>query len=127
MAVLRTFVLREPINRDRAAEFMQQAPAGSVVRVSEPVRDLAINAALHAKLTEIARSRKWCGKRLHIDTWKRLFVYAWGRATGHQPEMLPAIDGHGFDVIWQRTSEMTQAEMRELLSYIEAWENEGDV
>ena len=38
--------------------------------------------------------------------------------------MLPALDGHGVDIVWRKTSAMTQREVRELLSFIEAWEAE---
>jgi hypothetical protein len=36
--------------------------------------------------------------------------------------MLPALDGAGVDIVFRRTSEMTQAEVRELLAFIEAWD-----
>lgn len=101
---------------------MAEAPAGFVVTVEEPRRNNAINSALHAKLTEIARAREWAGKRWDVEVWKRLLTAAWGRATGQQLVMLPALDGMGVDVVFRRTSDLTQAECRELLTFIEAWE-----
>jgi hypothetical protein len=103
------------------------APAGMVVTVAEPTRNNAINAALHAKLTEIAQSREWAGKRWDVETWKRLLTAAWGRATGQAVVMLPALDGAGVDIVFRRTSELTQAECRDLLAFIEAWEAETEV
>lgn len=124
MAVVRVFVLAHEQARKGAAEFMRTAPDGLVVTVSEPTRTSAINAALHAKLGEIARTREWAGKRWDSETWKRLLTAAWSRATGEPLHMLPALDGAGVDIVWRKTSAMTQREMRELLAFIEAWEAE---
>lgn len=103
------------------------APDGFVVRIGPAKRNLEINAALHAKLTEIATAREWAGKRWDVETWKRLLVSAWSRATGQALVMLPALDGAGVDIVFRRTSSMTQAEVRELLTFIEAWEAETEV
>ena len=44
------------------------------------------------------------------------------RATGEPVQYLPALDGQGIDIVWRRTSEMTQREMRDLLEFISAWQ-----
>ena len=113
-----------PEARQRAMQAVQAAPAGHVVTIKPPTRNLEINAALHAKLTEIADSREWAGKRWDAETWKRLLVAAWSRATGEALVMLPALDGASVDIVFRRTSAMTQAEVRELLTFIECWEAE---
>lgn len=118
------FILAHPEARQRAVQAVQAAPAGHVVTIKPPTRNLEINAALHAKLTEIADSREWAGKRWDVETWKRLLVAAWSRATGESLVMLPALDGAGVDIVFRRTSAMTQAEVRELLTFIECWEAE---
>lgn len=122
MAILRTFVLAHEQARDGVAGFAHMAPAGTVVEFREPARNSAINAALHAKLGEIAATREWAGRRWDAETWKRLLVAAWSRANGEPLQMLPALDGHGVDIVWRKTSEMTQREVRDLLAWIEAWE-----
>lgn len=124
MAVLRTFILAHDTAHLGAGQFARQAPEGTVVEFREPTRNSAINAALHAKLGEIAETRQWAGRHWDIETWKRLLVAAWSRATGEPLQMLPALDGHGVDIVFRRTSAMTQAECRDLLAYIEAWEAE---
>lgn len=113
-----------PEARYRAACAVADAPDGYVVKVEPPRRNLDINAALHAKIGEIAASREWAGRRWDIETWKRLLVAAWSRATGQALVMLPALDGAGVDIVFRRTSSMTQAEVRELMTFIEAWEAE---
>jgi len=125
MAVIRTFILAHESARGGVAAFAKAAPAGTVVTFSEPARSSAINAALHAKLSEIAETRTHAGRRWDAEVWKRLLVAAWSRATGDPVQYLPALDGQGIDIVWRRTSEMTQREMRDLLGFIEAWDAEA--
>jgi hypothetical protein len=122
----RLFILAHAEARKRATQAIAEAPEGWQVTITPPKRNGDINAALHAKLGEIAASRKWAGKRWDIETWKRLLVAAWSRATGQALVMLPALDGAGVDIVFRRTSAMTQAEVRELLAFIEAWEAEAE-
>lgn len=119
-----TFVMAHEQARRRAMKAVADAPDGYVVQLSPPTRGLAINSALHAKLGEIARTREWAGRRWDSETWKRLLTAAWSRATGEPLHMLPALDGAGVDIVWRKTSSMTQHEMRDLLAFIEAWEAE---
>lgn len=107
--------------RASAQRFIAEAPEGWKVEVKPPPRNSDINAALHAKLTEVAKTCLWYGQRMDVLTWKRLFTAAWLRATGEQVEVVPALDGRGVDVVYERTSTMTQAQVRDLLTYIEAW------
>lgn len=122
MSDKRLFILAHGEARRRAAAFVvDEAPAGYTVTIAPPKRNSDINAALHAKLGEIAARVEWAGKRWDIETWKRLLVAAWTRATGEPSLILPALDGHGVDIVFRRTSEMTQAEVRDLLGFVEAW------
>jgi hypothetical protein len=84
-------------------------------------RSLEKNARLHAVLTEIAEQKQWAGQWLDAEIWKRLFCSAFERAHGRTAELYPAIDGKGLDVLYRRTSRMSQEEMRDLIHYIEAW------
>lgn len=120
----KTYILAHQEARRRAVAAVQEAPDGYCITVAEPTRNSAINAALHAKLTEISRAHEWAGKRWDVETWKRLLTAAWNRATGQQVVMLPALDGQGVDIVFRRTSELTQAECRDLLEFIESWEAE---
>ena len=120
------FVMAHAEARRRAMSAVADAPEGYVVRVEQPTRNSDINAALHAKLGEIASARVWAGKRWDIETWKRLLVAAWSRATGQALVMLPALDGAGVDIVFRRTSSMTQGEVRELMTFIECWEAETE-
>lgn len=107
--------------RARAIEAIRTAPDGWIVKVTEPTRNLEQNAALHAELSEIAKSMKWCGLTLSIEQWKRLLTAAWTRTRGENPIYVQAIDGHGMEVIYQRTSTLSKSEMSELIEYVKAW------
>ena len=123
---MRKFVMSHDLARQRAIDAVKSAPAGYVVTVKEPTRNLDANAALHARLTEVAKSREWVGKRQDVETWKRLFTAAWMRATGRTVTMLPALDGAGVDVVYSPTSRMTQSEVSELITWIDAWDAEQE-
>lgn len=92
-----------------------------VVEVRQETRSLAENAMLHALLGQISREVEWAGKKRDIETWKRLLVAAWCRAKGEHIEMLPALDGHGVDIVFRRTSQLTRSECAELIEYVLAW------
>jgi len=115
------FVLAHPLARRRAMQAVADAPAGHVVTVKEPSRNGDQNAALHALLSDIARSREWAGSHQSIDTWKRLLTAAWGRAAGHQATYLPALDGAGVDIVFRPTSTLTVRECSDLIEFINAW------
>lgn len=90
--------------------------------VEEERRNNSQNALLHATLTEIARTREWAGRKWDVLTWKRLLTASWLRARGEQVLVVPALDGHGFDVVFEHTSKLSKAQMAELIDYIQAWE-----
>lgn len=115
------FVLVHKEARRRAEQAVREAPEGWVVTVKEPTRSGEQNARLHVMLTEIAATRSWAGKRREAEVWKRLLTASWLRARGESVEVLPALDGHGVDVVFRRTSSLTKREAGELMDFIEAW------
>ena len=103
------------------------APEGYRVSIDEPTRSLQANAALHAALADISRQVKWHGKQLSVDVWKRLCVASWLRELGESPEMIPALDGQGFDVIYEPTSKMGVRQMSSLIEWVIAFGVENKV
>lgn len=98
-----------------------------VLTVRKETRSLKQNAALHATLSDIADQMQWAGAKRDAECWKRLMVAAWLRARGESVEVLPALDGHGVDVVFRRTSELSRPECAELLDYVAAWAIEHGV
>lgn len=89
--------------------------------IKPETRSTAQNRLLHSRISDVAAQKEWAGKRRDVDTWKRLLTAAWLRARGESVELLPALDGHGVDVVFRRTSSLTVAECAELADYILAW------
>jgi len=95
------------------------------IEIRAPQRNHEQNAKLHAELQEIAESIEWFGQKRSVEVWKRLVTAAWLRARGESVEMLPALDNHGCDVVFRRTSDLTTTEMAELIEYVLAWKAEN--
>ena len=117
----RTFILVHAEARRRAAQAVQEAPDGYAVTVGEPTRTGAENRLLHALISEVSAKKEWAGKKQDAETWKRLLVAAWCRVVGETIEILPAIDGHGVDIVPMRTSGLSKKECADLIEFIYAW------
>lgn len=103
------------------------AGAGLELQIKRSTRSTRQNALLHALLADISKQMEWAGKKRDVECWKRLLTAAWLRARGEPLEMLPAVDGHGVDIVFRRTSELTRAECAELCDYIMAWATDNGV
>ena len=89
--------------------------------VAAEKRSDAQNRLLHAMISEIARTTPWAGAKREPETWKRLLVAAWSRENGVHLEVLPALDGHGIDLIPIRTSKLTKSQCAELVDWIQCY------
>ncbi len=85
------------------------------------------NRALHAMLADIANQVEHAGKKWDVLIWKRLLTAAWLREAGEAPQMIPAVDGQGFDVIYERTSKLSVKQCASLLEWITAFAAEHQV
>ena len=118
---MKSFIL--PAGTRALYECIEHLPSDRryVVTVDEPKRSLVRNAQLHAVITDISEQVQWDGEWLDSESWKRLLTAAWMRATNRKVKIIRAIDGHGIDVLYQRTSKLNESECRELVQYIFAW------
>jgi len=98
-----------------------------IVVIKDQDRSGEQNKALHAMLTDIANQVEHAGKKWDVLIWKRLLTAAWLRESGDQPQMIPAVDGHGFDVIYERTSKLSVKQCASLLEWITAFGGEHEV
>lgn len=85
-------------------------------------RSAAANAALWAALSDISQQIDWHGIRLAPSEWKDL-LSAGLTAT----KSVPNIDGTGFVLVGQRTSQMSVKQMGELLELVYAFGAERNV
>lgn len=85
------------------------------------------NRLLHSRIKDVAQHCEWAGKKWDTESWKRLLTAAWCRTRNEGVEIVPAIDGKGFDVLYQRTSKLSRAECADLSEFIMAWGSEQGV
>jgi hypothetical protein len=112
-----TIYLGSMAARQRAAQDIMRAPLGSRVEIKAPARTLPQNARFWAMLTDIARQVTWHGLRLTTDDWKLVFLDALKR----EARMCPNIDGNGFVNLGRSSSDLTVAEMGDLMTIMEAF------
>ena len=112
----RKFVLAHRTARANAVECVASAPEGYVITVQPPTRSLQANARMWALLTDVAEQVVWHGRRLSPEQWKHIFS-----AALKKQDVVPNIDGTGFVVLGQSTSQMSVAEMNDLQTLIESF------
>lgn len=97
-----------------------------VVRLA--TRSDAQNRLLHSRIRDVSKHlRDWRGVPMDDEDWKRMLIAAWCRVHNEPARMVPALDGHGFEVLYRRTSKLTRAECADLSEYILAWGTEQGV
>jgi len=104
-------------DRAKAARWVTQAPAGTRVEFKAPKRSLPQNDLMWAALTDVATQLKWHGIKLSPDDWKIIFLDALKR----EVRMVPNIDGNGFVNLGRSSSDLSKAEMTDLISIIHAF------
>lgn len=113
---MKTVRLTTPTARRLAASYCIEAPEGVVVQFKPATRSLEQNAALWAKLSDIAAQVTWYGMKLSAADWKDVCSASLKKA-----RVVPTIDGDGFVPLGMRTSSMTKGEMGALLDLIDAF------
>ena len=98
-----------------------------VLEVKPETRSSEQNRLLHAALTDISQQVEWMGKKLSVEVWKRLCMASWLREKKEQPMLIPALDGNGFDVIFEKTSKLSAAQCSELVEWCFAFGAEHEV
>lgn len=129
-----TIPLREPVQAHAAlrnawdfAKSMLMAGRRLVMVIRLETRSDAQNRLLHSRIGDVAKHCAWAGRRWGTEEWKRLLTAAWCRTRNEGVQIVPAIDGQGFDVLYQRTSELTRSECVDLAEYVMAWGSEREV
>ena len=115
------YTLAHATARQRAIDAVRAAPDGMVVEIRAKTRSLDQSARMWAMLTDLSRQLKWCDRDLSPADWKCLM-------TAHlkRHDVVPGIDG-GFVVLGAYTSQMTVADMSDLIELMRAFGAENDV
>ena len=122
-------VIRNEADRARAINFLSGLDLASPkkIAISDEDRSSEQNAKLHAMLSDIAKQVEHAGKKWNVLIWKRLCTAAWLREEGENATMIPALDGNGFDVIYERTSKLGIKKCASLIEWITAFGAEHQV
>lgn len=97
------------------------------ITITEADRSVEQNAKLHACLADIAKQVEHAGKKWNVTIWKRLCTASWLREMGENAQMIPALDGNGFDVIYEKTSKLGVKKCASLIEWVLAFGAEHQV
>lgn len=110
-------IIRSEADRNLCVRTVSQAKVGDRVEFKRAKRSLPQNARLWAMLTDVARQVPWHGVKLTADDWKLVFLDALKR----EVRIVPNLDGTGFVNLGRSSSDLTVAEMSDLMELIAAW------
>ena len=91
------------------------------VEIRQEKRSDPQNRLMWSCLGDLAKQVDWHGQNLDAEAWKDMATAALKRQ-----RVVPGLDG-GFVVLGQRTSQMTKADMTELIDFIHAFGDERGV
>jgi len=86
------------------------------IDVRADTRSLAQNRLMWQRLTDLSEQVPWHGSKLSPEDFKNLLS-----ASRRKQRVVPNIEGDGFVVMGDSTSQMTIAEMTEMLDLIDAF------
>ena len=104
-------------SRQKVAHWAMTAPWGTRVEFKEAKRTTDQNARMWAMLTDVAQQLPWHGQRLSADDWKLIFL----SGLNQEMRLVPNINGNGFVNLGRSSSDLSKAEMGELMDLIEAF------
>ena len=112
-----TLVLAGARERATAHQWIDKAAVNSRVEFKAPRRSTDQNAMMWACLTDLARQLPWHGIKLTADDWKLVML------NGLKAEMrlVPNINGNGFVNLGRSSSDLSKAEMSDLIELILAF------
>ncbi|MCA6254600.1 MAG: recombination protein NinB [Phenylobacterium sp.] len=110
-------ILNRASDRERVQAWAAKAPWGTRVTFQEAKRTSDQNARMWAMLTEVARQVEWDGLKLSADDWKLIFM----AALKQELRMVRNLDRTGFVQLGRSSSDLSVAEMGDLMDLIAAF------
>lgn len=110
-------ILNSKADRDRAAHWASRLPWGTRITFQETKRSVPQNDRMWAMLTDVATQVPWHGLKLSADDWKLLFM----AGLNQEMRLVPNIDGNGFVNLGRSSSDLSKAEMGDLMELIAAF------
>jgi hypothetical protein len=109
-------------DRDKAATWCANAPAGTSVEFRGPRRTCDQNALLWSLLGQVAQQITWYGQKLTAEDYKDICS-----ASLRRYNVVPGIDAGTFVPLGMRTSQMSKDQMTQLIELIIAFGTERGV
>src|SRR5512139_2578343 len=116
-----------PWQRDAAFHAIDNAEDGWVCEIREPKRSDPQNNLFHDICGYFEKNLPWHGCYLNKIVWKRLIIASYLREIGERVEMIPALDGNGFDVIYEETSRMGVSKMSGAIEWATKFDAENGI
>ena len=113
-----TLTLSSDTIRQKAINWIRQAPDWTTVTFKRNARTVDQNSRLWAMLTDVSQQVEYYGKKRTPDDWKIIFTAA---LQSENIEAVPGIDGRSTVFLGASTSRMTKAEHTDLMALIEAY------
>jgi hypothetical protein len=110
-------VLANDSFRAKAKRWIDGVPVNTRITFQEPRRSLDQNSRLWASLTDVASQKEHFCRKYDAETWKCIFMQAWGK----EVKFLPTLAGDGIMPLLFSSSDLSKAEMSDLLEFIYSW------
>ena len=119
--------LRSKAEREQAIDWINRASTGTRVEFKGPARSLDQNSRFWAMLTDCAVQGRIEGRRFNTEQWKTMFMTAYAEERGIEIKHLPALNRAGMIPCGRSSSDLSVAEMSELMEWISAWGAENGI
>lgn len=107
-------VLWNDAQRAKAIDWIRRAPKETRVTFQGPKRSTEQSDKMWACLTDISQQTEWCGLKLSPEDWKVLFM----NALNSEMRLVPNLDKTGYVNLGNRSSQLSKAEMSDLIELI---------
>lgn len=110
-------VLHNETIRQKAIRWLSKAPKDTRVEFKAPKRTLPQNDKMWAALTDVSAQIAHHGRKLSPDQWKLMFM----DELEQESDLVLSLDGQRYINIGRRSSDLSIAEMTDLIEIIYAW------
>lgn len=112
-----TIIIQTAYDRQKAAKWAAGVPFGTRIEFKETKRTVPQSDRMWAMLTDVAQQLSWHGIRLPPNDWKLMFLDKLKR----EIRAVPNLDGDGFVNLGRSSSDLSKAEMSDLIELIYAF------
>lgn len=111
-----TFIISNEHQRQRAMQFLQTCPLGTVLTAKPSLRTIPQNDKMWAELSEVAAAKPE-GRSHPPHVWKALAM----DMAGCKPQWERGLDGTGIVCVGYKSSRLTKAEMSDVIEAIRCY------